>query len=120
MSTPPLAISTPRSMASPGASIRVFTSNMIRMARACWPWIRTRLDPLQLVHLTDPHFGCEDVEALAAAKRYIAEHHPDAVIVTGDISTDGLQHELDAACEWIRGLDAPVMLTPGNHDVPYY
>jgi 3',5'-cyclic AMP phosphodiesterase CpdA len=75
---------------------------------------------LQLVHLTDPHFGCEDVEALAAAKRYIAEHHPDAVIVTGDISTDGLQHELDAACEWIRGLDAPVMLTPGNHDVPYY
>lgn len=75
---------------------------------------------MQLVHLTDPHFGCEDVEALAAAKRYICEHKPDAVIVTGDISMDGLQHELDAACEWMRGLDAPVMLTPGNHDVPYY
>lgn len=75
---------------------------------------------MQLVHLTDPHFGCEDVEALAAAKRYICEHKPDAVIVTGDISTIGLQRELDAACEWIRGLDAPAMLTPGNHDVPYH
>ncbi len=75
---------------------------------------------MKLVHLTDLHFGCEDKEALAAAKRYICEQKPDAVIVTGDISTIGLQGELDAACEWIRGLDAPAMLTPGNHDVPYH
>ena len=75
---------------------------------------------MQIVHLTDLHFGCEDMEAIAAAKRYICEHKPDAVIVTGDISIDGLQRELDAACDWMRGLDAPVMLTPGNHDVPYY
>lgn len=75
---------------------------------------------MQLVHLTDLHFGCEDKDALAAAQRYIRECKPDAVIVTGDISKDGLQTELDAACEWMRGLEAPVMLTPGNHDVPYY
>lgn len=75
---------------------------------------------MQIVHLTDLHFGCEDVEAHAAAKRYICEHKPDAVIVTGDISIDGLRRELDAACEWMRGLDAPVIVTPGNHDVPYY
>jgi len=75
---------------------------------------------LQLVHLTDPHFGCEDKEALKAAAKYIAEQKPDAVIVTGDISKDGLQHELDAACGWMRELSATVMLTPGNHDVPYY
>lgn len=75
---------------------------------------------MQIVHLTDIHFGCEDKEALAAAKRYICEHKPDAVIVTGDISSDGRKSELEDACEWIRGLDAPAMLTPGNHDVPYY
>ena len=75
---------------------------------------------MQLVHLTDPHFGCEDKEALKAAAKYIAEEKPDAVIITGDISTDGLQHELDAACGWMRELPVPVMLTPGNHDVPYY
>jgi 3',5'-cyclic AMP phosphodiesterase CpdA len=75
---------------------------------------------LQLVHLTDPHFGCEDKEALKAAAKYINEVKPDVVVVTGDISKDGLQHELDAACSWMRALAAPVMLTPGNHDVPYY
>jgi 3',5'-cyclic AMP phosphodiesterase CpdA len=75
---------------------------------------------VQLVHLTDLHFGCEDKAALAAAARYIAEHKPDAVIITGDISRDGLAEELTNACAWMRDLAAPVMLTPGNHDVPYY
>lgn len=75
---------------------------------------------MQLVHLTDLHFGCEDRAAHDAAAKYITEHKPDAVIVTGDISKDGLQSELSAACDWLRSLAAPVMLTPGNHDVPYY
>lgn len=75
---------------------------------------------MELVHLTDLHFGCEDTQALGAAAKYIAENKPDAVIVTGDISKDGLQVELDNACAWMRSLGAPVMLTPGNHDVPYY
>lgn len=75
---------------------------------------------MQLVHLTDPHFGCEDKHALAAAAKYIGDLKPDAVIVTGDISKDGLQTELDAACGWMRELGVPCMLTPGNHDVPYY
>lgn len=75
---------------------------------------------MQLVHLTDLHFGCEDKSALSAAARYVKENKPDAVIVTGDISKDGLKTELDAACAWMRDLGVPVMLTPGNHDVPYY
>jgi 3',5'-cyclic AMP phosphodiesterase CpdA len=75
---------------------------------------------VELVHLTDLHFGCEDKNALSAAARYVGEHKPDAVIVTGDISRDGLACELDAACGWIRSLEARAMLTPGNHDVPYY
>ncbi len=75
---------------------------------------------MQFVHLTDPHFGCEDKEALKAAAKYVQDEKPDAVIITGDISKDGLQSELDAACGWMRDLSATVMLTPGNHDVPYY
>lgn len=75
---------------------------------------------MELVHLTDLHFGCEDKQALAAAARYVDEHKPDAVIITGDISKDGLASELNDACAWMRELSAPVMLTPGNHDVPYY
>jgi len=75
---------------------------------------------VQLVHLTDLHFGCEDKAALTATAKYIQATTPDAVIVTGDISKDGLERELQAACDWMRTLGVPVMLTPGNHDVPYY
>lgn len=75
---------------------------------------------MHLVHLTDPHFGCEDKAALIATAKYIDRERPDVVIVTGDISIDGRQRELDAACAWMRALPAPVIVTPGNHDVPYY
>lgn len=75
---------------------------------------------MQLVHFTDLHFGCEDKTALTAAAKYVRDLKPDAVIVTGDISKDGLAVELNDACDWIRSLEAPAMLTPGNHDVPYY
>jgi 3',5'-cyclic AMP phosphodiesterase CpdA len=75
---------------------------------------------LQLIHLTDLHFGCEDKTALAATAKYVSALKPDAVIVTGDISKDGLQTEIEDACNWIRSLEAPAMITPGNHDVPYY
>lgn len=75
---------------------------------------------MQLVHFTDLHFGCEDEIALTAAAKYVRDLKPDAVIVTGDISKDGLAVELNNACDWIRSLEAPAMLTPGNHDVPYY
>lgn len=75
---------------------------------------------MQIVHFTDLHFGCEDKNALDTAAKYVRNLKPDAVIVTGDISKDGLESELNAACDWIRSLDAPAMLTPGNHDVPYY
>jgi 3',5'-cyclic AMP phosphodiesterase CpdA len=57
---------------------------------------------------------------LRAVERFVDERRPDAVVVTGDISRDGLQSELDAACNWMRSLPAPVLVTPGNHDVPYY
>lgn len=73
-----------------------------------------------LAHFTDPHFGCEDSAAIAAASKYVEEMRPDAVIVTGDLSKDGLKSELEAACAWMRAMPAPVIVTPGNHDVPYY
>lgn len=75
---------------------------------------------MELVHLTDPHFGCEDKHALKAAERFIAERKPDAVIVSGDISREGLSSELEAAFAWFGQLASPVLVTPGNHDVPYH
>ncbi|MEJ0061117.1 MAG: metallophosphoesterase [Terricaulis sp.] len=75
---------------------------------------------MELVHITDTHFGCADDAALKAAAKYIEQKKPQAVIITGDISMDGKKEEIGAAMAWMRTLAAPVMVTPGNHDVPYY
>ena len=66
------------------------------------------------------HFGCADPAALNAAAKYIEAQKPNVVVCTGDISRDGRSIEQTEACAWLRALPAPVVITPGNHDVPYY
>ena len=40
----------------------------------------------RLAHLSDIHFGGEHVDAVAAAKAWIAEHRPDLTVITGDVT----------------------------------
>ncbi len=77
-------------------------------------------NPVRLFHLSDIHFGLEDREALAWVKREIAAKRPDAVAITGDHTMRARQREWDAATRWITGLDVPVTISIGNHDMPYF
>ncbi|WP_120076221.1 metallophosphoesterase family protein [Aurantiacibacter odishensis] len=73
-----------------------------------------------LFHLSDIHFGLEDNRALDWVKQEIAERQPDAVAITGDLTMRARHREFDAACRWIKSLDAPVTVEVGNHDLPYF
>jgi 3',5'-cyclic AMP phosphodiesterase CpdA len=75
---------------------------------------------IRLFHLSDIHFGLEDRAALAWAKNEIARQRPDAVAITGDLTMRARHREFDAACTWIQGLDVPVTVEIGNHDMPYF
>jgi 3',5'-cyclic AMP phosphodiesterase CpdA len=75
-------------------------------------------EPITLFHLSDIHFG--DNRALDWAERCIAAERPAAVAITGDLTMRARTHEFAAACAWIRGLDAPVTVEVGNHDLPYF
>ena len=77
-------------------------------------------DPYLIFHLSDVHFGLEDHRALDWVKQEIADKRPDAVAITGDLTMRARQHEFDAACAWIRALEAPVTVEVGNHDLPYF
>ena len=76
--------------------------------------------PTLLFHLSDIHFGLEDREALAWVKAEIGRQQPAAVAITGDLTMRARHREFDAACEWILGLDVPVTVEVGNHDMPYF
>ena len=74
----------------------------------------------RLFHISDVHFGVEDRSALDAVAKAIREEQPDALVCTGDLTQRAKRSEFAAATEWFAGLGIPVVLEPGNHDMPYY
>ncbi len=76
--------------------------------------------PLTLFHLSDIHFGLEDVAALEWVRSEIAVRRPDAVIITGDHTMRARHREWAAATRWITALEVPVTINIGNHDMPYF
>jgi 3',5'-cyclic AMP phosphodiesterase CpdA len=74
----------------------------------------------RLFHISDVHFGVEDRAALNAVAQAVAEERPDAVVCTGDLTQRAKHSEYAAAQEWFAALGVPVVLEPGNHDMPYY
>lgn len=77
-------------------------------------------DRVTIFHLSDIHFGFADPAALDWAAMSIARERPAAVAITGDLTMRARHREFDAARQWILGLQAPVTVEVGNHDMPYF
>ncbi|HAU22870.1 MAG TPA: metallophosphoesterase [Erythrobacter sp.] len=77
-------------------------------------------DASVLFHVSDTHFGVEDPAAINWFAVAVHEEEPDAVICTGDLTQRATHKQYGKAAEWFASLKVPVMLQPGNHDMPYY
>lgn len=76
--------------------------------------------PTLLFHVSDLHFGHEDRDALDWFMAEVERERPAAVLCTGDLTMRGTQREFALARDWLEQLPVPLLLEPGNHDVPYY
>ncbi|WP_375398329.1 metallophosphoesterase family protein [uncultured Sphingomonas sp.] len=74
----------------------------------------------RLFHVSDVHFGREDVAAIAWFDALVAAEAPDAVVMTGDLTMRARRREFAAGLAWLRGLERPVTVEVGNHDLPYF
>lgn len=74
---------------------------------------------IRLAHLSDIHFGGENVAAVTGAAEVIRAGGFDLTIVSGDLTQFGEIGEFDAAAAWLKTLPEPILVTPGNHDSPY-
>ena len=74
----------------------------------------------RLFHVSDIHFGVEDRAALDWFAADVARDRPDAVVCTGDLTQRATHRQYARAAEWFAALNVPIMLQPGNHDMPYY
>jgi 3',5'-cyclic AMP phosphodiesterase CpdA len=75
---------------------------------------------ITLAHISDLHFGTEDA---AMADRLVEELHalePRLMIVSGDLTQRARRAQFRAARAYLDRLPTPLLVVPGNHDIPLY
>lgn len=77
---------------------------------------------ITLLHASDIHFGTPfDSGAFDAFRRLLGGISPDLIVLSGDFTQRAKVREYEAARDFLQSLpDVPVVVTPGNHDVPLY
>jgi 3',5'-cyclic AMP phosphodiesterase CpdA len=76
-----------------------------------------------ILHVSDLHVGARktrDDEAAGVALGALLERvGPELVVATGDLTHLGRPGQHDEAARFLRGLDVPLLVVPGNHDIPF-
>jgi 3',5'-cyclic AMP phosphodiesterase CpdA len=77
---------------------------------------------ITLLHVSDVHFGPPyQPEVGEAVQRFAAKLRPTAIVASGDFTQRAKEEQFRAAREFLdRFPPVPVVVTPGNHDVPLY
>jgi Icc protein len=75
-------------------------------------------DEYVIAHLSDMHVGEKGFRRgkVQACVREVNELSPNLVVVTGDLTSDGLPEEFRGAKELIDGLEPKTIVIMGNHD----
>lgn len=75
----------------------------------------------RLLHISDLHFGPKFLPEAAEGVLAAAERlRPHAVVVSGDLTQRAKRRQFQDAAAYLRRFEVPVVVTPGNHDVPLY
>ncbi|WP_324752495.1 metallophosphoesterase [Roseovarius sp. Pro17] len=74
----------------------------------------------RVVHLSDLHFGRDRPELLAPLITAVNMLAPDLVAISGDLTQRARSGQFRAARAFLQRLEAPVLVVPGNHDIPLH
>jgi 3',5'-cyclic AMP phosphodiesterase CpdA len=73
-----------------------------------------------IVHLSDIHFGRVEPRLVSRLLETIPGLAPDLVAVSGDLTQRARRRQFADARAFLDRLPTPVIVVPGNHDVPLY
>ena len=73
-----------------------------------------------IVHLSDIHFGRVDPSLVASLVRTVESAEPDLVAVSGDLTQRARREQFRQARRFLDRLPYPLLVVPGNHDVPLF
>lgn len=75
---------------------------------------------MRIVHISDLHFGRARAELVDPLLTVIAALAPDLVVMSGDLTQRAKAAEFRDGMAMMRRIAAPVLMVPGNHDMPLY
>jgi 3',5'-cyclic AMP phosphodiesterase CpdA len=73
-----------------------------------------------IAHMSDLHFGTEDDRMAARLIEELEELRPDVTVVSGDLTQRARRRQFAAARGYLDRLPQPLVVVPGNHDIPLY
>ncbi len=75
---------------------------------------------MKIALAADLHFGSVP-EGLADELRTLIDAQvPDVVVIAGDLTLRARRREFEQARVWLSSFEAPTLVLPGNHDLPYF
>ena len=74
----------------------------------------------RIVHLSDFHFGWNETRLVSTLCDIVTRARPHLTVLSGDFTEHATRAEFEQASAFIEGLPKPVLMVPGNHDLPFY
>jgi 3',5'-cyclic AMP phosphodiesterase CpdA len=74
-----------------------------------------------IAHISDLHFDRIDPVIVDALLGDLEQRKPDLIIISGDLTQRARTHQFIAARSFLKRLEAPYLVVPGNHDIaPFF
>lgn len=73
-----------------------------------------------IAHISDLHFGRVDERLLDPLLAGLEAARPHVVAISGDLTQRARDHQFRAAARFLSRLRWPLIVVPGNHDVPLF
>lgn len=74
-----------------------------------------------ILHISDVHFGPPHLPRVSqGVLEFIERHSPSLVVLSGDLTQRARPEQFREARAFVDRIPVPVVVVPGNHDVPLY
>ncbi len=75
---------------------------------------------MKIALAADLHFGSVADGLAEKLKAAMELEAPDVIVIAGDLTLRARKSEFEEARVWLSSLNAPALVLPGNHDLPYW
>ncbi len=75
---------------------------------------------MKIALAADLHFGSTPAGLAEELRAAFEAQAPDVIVIAGDLTLRARKREFDEARAWLASLNAPALVLPGNHDLPYW